>query len=168
MTPDPGASPAPEGDFTETLDSLADLSFPTTTQDTQEVLSPRVNEDGFIIEKKDSRAAVETIPNTEMQPTPESSTTWADIVDRVPPVANPKAKREPRLQKGPRRRIVPAPSLIPALTRKKTKPAKVPTSKAAQLPRENSDDLEDMDRTSGSRKRKNNVQDSGGGSKHSA
>ena len=119
MTPVPGTSPAPEGDFTETLDSLADLSFATATKNTQEVLSPRVNEDGFIVEKKDSRGAVESIPNTEMQPTPESSTTWADIVDRVSPVTNPKAKREPQLQKGPRRRIVPAPSLILVLTRKK-------------------------------------------------
>ena len=167
MTPVPGASPVPEGDFTETLDSSVVPSVPAASQITHDFLSPRVNDDGFIVEKKAGRDVAETIPNTEMQPTPGSSASWAEVCDRVPPLVSPKARREPKQQKGPRRRIVPVPSLIPALTRKKTQPAKMPTSKAGHQPRKNSDDPEDMDTASRSRKRKNDVEDSGGGGKHS-
>lgn len=168
MTPVPGASPAPEGDFTETLDSAAGLSVSAVSQHTQEAPSPRVDENGFIVEKRSNRAAVQTIPNTEMQATPESSASWADIVDRAPVVKSPTIQREPKPQRGPRRRITPAPSLIPALTRKKTQPARVPTSKTAPQPRVNSGDSEIMDTSGGSRKRKNDVEDSEGGGKLSA
>ena len=170
MTPAPGGSPAPEGDFTETVDSALNPSVSTVPPPTQEQPGPRVSEDGFIVENE--QKAVTTVPNTEMQSTPQSDvSTWADIVDRASPVvSNPKPQRGLQSQRpGPRRRIVPAPSLIPALTRKKTQPARVPTSKTAPLPCENSADNDDMDTSTGSRKRKNQPsEDSGGGGKHSA
>lgn len=168
LTPVPGASPAPEGDFTETLDSVADLSVSAVTQHTQDAPTPRIDENSFIVEERSNRAAAKTIPNTEMHATPESSASWADIVDRAPVVNSPTTQRGAKPQRGPRRRITPAPSLIPALTRKKTQPARVPTSKTAPQPRVNSGDSEVMDTSVGSRKRKNDVEDSEGGGKLSA
>lgn len=171
MTPSPGDSPAPEGDFTETVDSALSPSVSTAPPPTQEQPGPSVSKDGFIVENE--QKAVATVPNTEMQPTPQSDvSSWADIVDRASPVvSSPKPQRGLQPQRsGPRRRIVPAPSLIPALTRKKTQPARVPTSKTVPQPRENSaDNDDDMDTSTGSRKRKNQPsEDSGGGGKHSA
>ena len=170
MTPTPGDSPAPEGDFTETVDSALIPSVLTVPPPTQEQPGPRVNEDGFIVESE--QKAVISVPDTEMQPTPQSDvSSWADIVDRASPVvSSPKPQRDPQPKRsGPWRRIVPTPSLIPALTRKKTQPARVPTSKTGPQPRENSADAEDMDMSTGSRKRKNQTsEDNGGGGKLSA
>ena len=164
MTPVPGPSPAPEGDFTETLDSVAGLSVPDPSPPVREDPDLEVNEEGLIVEKQSNLPGVDTIPNTRMKPTPQSdSSSWADIVDRASPVVDgPKPKRDPKPQKaGPRRRIIPTPSLIPALMRRRTQPAKVPTSKTTPLSRENSADAEEMDMSTGSRKRKNIIEDSG-------
>ena len=171
MTPVPGPSPAPEGDFTETLDSAAGLSVPNPSPPLREDPGLEVNEEGFIVEKQSNLPDVDTVPNTRMQPTPQSDgSSWADIVDRASPVVDsPKPKRDPTPRKpGPRRRIVPTPSLIPALMRRRTQPAKVPTSKITPLSRENSVDAEDMDTSTGSRKRKNTIEDGEGGGKLSA
>ena len=80
MMPVPGDSPAPEGDFTETVDSALNPSVLTVPPSTQEQPGPRVNEDGFIVES--NQKVVASVPDTEIQPTPQSDvSSWAEIVN---------------------------------------------------------------------------------------
>ena len=167
-TPVPGSTPTPEGDFTEPLDSLGP-SLSTVTLPTQDVSSPSLNEEGYLVEKTSGPTTTVSLPNTVMPSTPESRSSWADIVDRASSTASSSLpKRDPTPRRGLRQRIIPVPSLIPALIRKKTQPVKVPTSKATHLSRENPETSEEMDTTGGNRKRSNDADDGGSGGKHPA
>ena len=70
MKPVLGDSPASEGDFTETVDSALNPSVSTVPPPTQEQTGPRLSEDGFLVES--NQKAVASVPNTEIQPNPQS------------------------------------------------------------------------------------------------